>query len=467
MGRHLLRLQRNHITCRLLAAVFAIPVLAWTQAVLSETRIEPLTQPLTLEQAIDLALARNPNLHAAQARIETARARLEEARAAFFPQVKAGIGYTLSNDPSRAFSMIVAQRRFAFGMNINDPGYVKDFRPQIGIHWSLFRGGQDYSMAQTAALGLDVRTAQKTALQNALANAVSTSFYALLEAPERSEVARRTLAAVGKELEFVRARKLEGMALNSDILSLEVRLAQAKATQIQAENAREAALTALRALLAWPAQADLKVRADSTFEPPRTAGDFAGWLDAALARRPELKAARAQVEALEQALQAARGARLPRIDAFAVYGQNSPEPQFSTRKDNVTFGVQAEIDLFTGGARTARIEQARKQLEEARALLDLTRLQVEQEVKQAWLSLREALARLEVARYEVDAAKAALRLVREQYRSGTATVTRFLEAETDAASARLHLISARFNALTANAEMKRAAGLWTIQETSP
>lgn len=424
----------------------------------------PQQDTLTLSQAIDLALRNNPDMHAAQARIEGSLAKLNEVRATFLPQVYAGLKYVHSNDPARAFSMIVSQRRFDPGADINQPGYEEDFRPEIGVHWSLFRGGQDYFSHQAAQLGIDAVSAQKTAIRNRLATAVSTAYYHLLEAPRQLEVAHRTLATVSRELDFMEARRQQGMALKSDVLSLKVRLAQAREQEIGAQNLGESAETVLRTLLALPPDSFLNIQpADE--QPPSSAGNFSTWLEKALRARPELKAANRQMAMREKELASAKGARLPTVDAFLVYGQNSKNPGFSTDRDNLTVGVQARLDLFSGGAVSARIQQARQRLKEARAIADKTRLQVKQEVKQAWLNLRQALARLDVARSQVKAADEALHLVRAQYRGGTATVTRFLEAETDRAGARLHLISARFNALIAQAELKRVTGLWFQMET--
>ncbi len=425
----------------------------------------PSVPSLSLTQAIDLALRNNPDMHAAQARIGQALGRLQEIQAAFLPHIHAGLSFVHSDDPSRAFSMIVSQRRFRFGSDINQPGFEEDFRPEIGVQWSLFRGGQDFFAHQAAQLGIDTVMAQKTAIRNQLATAVSTAFYHLLEAPKQRDVAHRTLTTVRKELEFMEARRTQGMALKSDVLSLEVRLAQAQEHEIRAENREASARTALQTLLALPPETRLSIQ-PSDNGPPASAGDLSHWLDKALQARPELKAANHQVEAREKELAAARGARLPTVDAFLLYGQNSKKPQFSTDKDNFTVGVQARLDLFSGGAVSARIKQAQQRLNEARAIADRTRFQVEQEVRQAWLTLREALARLEVANRQVNAADEALHLVQAQYRGGTATITRFLEAETDRAAARLHLISTRFNALIAQAELKRVTGLWFQQESS-
>lgn len=421
---------------------------------------------LTLDQAILLALQRNPDIHAAKARIGTAQAQLQEVTAAFLPHLSASLSYTSSNDPSRAFGMIVAQRRFNFDMDINDPGFQEDFRPQVSLRWSLFRGGQDYFRRQAAKLGIAASKAQMTALRHTLATSVSTAFYGVLVAPQQIDVARRTAATVTKELELMRDRLQQGMALKSDLLSLEVRLAQALEQEIRAQNAADSARFALRTLLAVTSVEPLAIDDKGLPALPQDAGEFADWLAKAWRQRPELIAADNQVKAREKQWRAARGERLPRLNAFATYGQNTQNPRFSTNKDNLTMGIQAELDLFSGGAVSARIAKAHQRLEEAKALRESTRLQVEREVKQAWLGVREALAQVEVARRRVAAAQEAFHFVEAQYHGGTATITRFLEAETDLAAARLHLISSRFNALIAAAEIRRASGTWSFQEPS-
>jgi outer membrane protein TolC len=422
------------------------------------TRADP-TAPKTLSQIVAEVLAHNPEVHAATARIEQAQAKLQEINAAFFPKITAGVRYTHTNDPSRAFGFIVAQRRFDFSMDINRPGFVEDFRPEVEASWSLFRGGRDWYARQAAELGLDALELQKAELNNRLIAATTQAFYALLEAPRRREVADKTLATVGKELKLMRARLREGTALKSDVLSLKVRLAQAREARIRAENAKASAHTALTTLLALPSEAEIRIL-EEVREPPASEGRFEDWLHQAQVLRPEWLAVQKQLAAREKELKAAIGEHLPQVEAFVAYGMNSPNPRFATSRDNWTMGVKASVDLFSGGATDARVRQARQRLEEAKAAVEHARLALEQEVRNAWLDLREALARVQVAKQAVAAAEEALKLVKSQYRSGTATVTRFLEAETDAANARLQLISARFGALVAEAELKRATGAW-------
>src|SRR5574340_1248411 len=88
---------------------------------------------LNLEQALDLAFERNPDLQAAGERIGQAEAQVAEATAAFYPKLTGRVDYSYSNNPAVAFSNIVAQRRFNQGHfnSINNPGFVENFRPEL------------------------------------------------------------------------------------------------------------------------------------------------------------------------------------------------------------------------------------------------------------------------------------------------------------------------------------------------
>jgi outer membrane protein len=429
---------------------------AWPAGVPPEPAVR---HPLTLQDAIDLAFAQNPDLAAAAARIGEAEARVAEVAAGFYPKLTARVEYTYTDNPAIAFSNIVAQRRFNFGMDINHPGWVENFRPEIAGSWNLYRGGQDAYLKKAAELGVEAAELERSALRNRLAAAVTAAYYAVLSAPRQVEVARRSIDAVESELKHTQARVAEGTALKADVLSLEVRKAEAHEAELKARNAIEISRSALRTLLGSGAAEAAELK-EAEAPAPARGGDFRKLLDQALAQRPEMQAAAHQVQIREQELEAARGARLPRVNAFAAYGQNSRSPDFSFGRDNGTIGVNAEVDLFSGGAVSARISAAERRIAEAQAVEQRTRLEIEDELRRAYSTLEEALQRLKVAEAGAASADEALRLVNEQYRGGTATVTRYLEAETDRADAALRAIVARYETRVAEAQLQKAVGHW-------
>jgi outer membrane protein TolC len=188
----------------------------------------------SLEQAIETALANNPELGIMQARIEQANAQLGESLASFYPQIKASLSYQHSDNPAQAFAMIIAQRRLSFtGSDFNHPGGVDNYRPQVTASYSLFRGGQDYYRKQAAELNVETSELEKAATRNQLVNNVTAAYYGELAAMEAHEISRRSITAVQSELDQSRIRFDAGTVLKSDVLSLEVQLAEAKDAEIQ------------------------------------------------------------------------------------------------------------------------------------------------------------------------------------------------------------------------------------------
>ena len=419
-------------------------------------------QSFTLEQAIDYALTNNPDLQIAGERIGQAEAQLGVALSAFYPQVSAKVGYDHSNNPAQVFSMIVAQRDFGANSmaSINNPGYRQNFRPEIIGKLSLFRGGRDYQNSKAAELGISVAEFERSSVRNALVEAITASYYAYLAAQEAHNVAKDSIFAIADELKQTKLRYEAGAVLKSDVLSLEVKSAEAQEAEISAANAIELAKTGIATLLGLAANQAFTVASSSALPEAKLSAAYNELLDLAMAQRPEVKAAANQVELNQRRVKSEQGAYLPKADAYVSYGQNSQSPGFSGSKDNVTAGVSVEMDLFSGLETKNRVSAAERKAAEARESERKTKLAVEQDVKAAFLTLEEALARMRVAQASVAAADEALRLVNEQRHAGTVTVTRYIEAEVARNKAHSNTIAAHYDALTAEAALKKAVGDW-------
>lgn len=421
------------------------------------------SQSFTLDQAIDYALANNPDLQIAIERIGQAQAQVGVALSAFYPQVTAKVGYEHSNNPAQVFSMIVAQRDFDANsiLNINNPGYRQNFRPEIIGKLSLFRGGQDYNASKAAELGIDAAEFERSSVRNALIEAVTASYYAYLAAIEAQKVAQDSITAITSELKQTTLRYEAGTVLKSEVLSLEVKLAEAQESDIRAGNSIELSKSSIANLLGLSSDQAFTVSPSSSALPkPKLPSSFDGLLDLAMLQRPEVKAAAKQVEIAQLKIKSEQGAYLPKADAYVSYGQNSQSPGFSSNKDNVTAGVTVEMDLFSGFNTQQRVKSAERKAVEARETERKTKLAIEQEVKIAYLKLQEALARLNVTEASVEAAEEAFRLVNEERRAEIVTVTRYIESEVARNKAQANTIAAHYDALSAEAALIKAIGDW-------
>ena len=248
--------------------------------------------------------------------------------------------------------------------------------------------------------------------------------------------------------------------LKSDVLSLEVKLAEAQESQIRTANGIETAKVNLVNLLGLPSLSVFNISSSSIFNSPKFTPSFNELLEQAMGQRPEVKAAAKQVEIAQYKVKSAQGAYLPKADAYVSYGQNSQTPGFSSSKENVTAGVAVEMDIFSGFSTQQQLRTAELKATEALETERKTKLAVEQEVKVAHLKLQESLARVHVTDLSVQSADEALRLVKEERKAEVVTVTRYIEAEVARNTAQSNSIAAHYDALSAEAALKKAIGAW-------
>ena len=103
---------------------------------------------VTLDESIRAALEENPDLQAAEARVESARAMQRQARSAYYPWLDLAANYARSDNPSQAFMMTLNQRQ----LNMQDPA----FNPNEADDTENLRGSvclQVAALRQRAARG--------------------------------------------------------------------------------------------------------------------------------------------------------------------------------------------------------------------------------------------------------------------------------------------------------------------------
>ena len=120
----------------------------------------------------------------------------------------------------------------------------------------------------------------------------------------------------------------------------------------------------------------------------------------ALDRRPDLKAARAQVQAAVWTLSAARDERLPSVSVDANYGAIGTNPGQAHGTYTVTGTLR--VPIWQGGRVAGDIEEADATVTQRRAELEDAKAQIESQVRQAFLDLQAATAQVDVAQQSLQ-----------------------------------------------------------------
>ena len=263
---------------------------------------------------------------------------------------------------------------------------------------------------------------------------------------------------------------MKSAALKSDVLSLQVRLAQANESLVQSQNRFKLAKASLANLMGFdPAEFSergnlLANTGETRIEVPET---YENGIIQALSQRPELEKVRKQLIRSRMGLDAAKKDYLPSIDLVGNYYVDDPNLDYNRDRENWTAGVMLKWDLFTGFSTKAKIDKADATVKEMLSAARQAVLGIKLDVKSAYLNREAAEARYKVAASSVESAEESYRLVKAHYKGGSVSITRYLEAELDRSRARISSTAAFYDKIKADADLARSIGKWAVQNPQP
>lgn len=410
----------------------------------------------SLDDLIGLALSNSPAIRSADFKVDAAQAQIDQAKSSWMPQVKTSANYARTDNPPQAFFMQLNQRQASMQRDFNNPEDTENLRLSASAGWLLFDGGQRNAMVKMAELGTDAQRLAKAAAVNGLVHDVTRGFYGALQARDAVSVAASAVKSIEESLRLANTRVQAGAAMKSDALNLEVKLAEAKQRQIQAQNGFALAIAALNTAIGKDAVSSAEMKSVASLKP--TASSVAA---TTIDQRPELQAAQKLVQIKKQAFQKSRRAYSPTLSAFGSLDWDSDVTADFER--SYMAGAAAEFELFDGGRRSKGVAQAYADYQSAQADAELAQRQLQLDLTQAKLLLDDASARREVASAATASAEEALRLTRERYQQGAADISELLNAETALTASRSNASSADYEVLIAQSNLTRAQGLFAAR----
>ncbi len=152
---------------------------------------------------------------------------MDQALAAFWPVLRAQGSYQRGDAPSAYLFSTIDQRALGNNLNFNQPGTFQNFEAGLQAQWNLYRGGVDLRAARwpPPAWRSAAWTARAWRTPGGLGD---PAFYNGLAARDFTQIAAQSQKTVESPLKVMRLRFQAGGALKADVLSLEVRLAQAQ-----------------------------------------------------------------------------------------------------------------------------------------------------------------------------------------------------------------------------------------------
>lgn len=416
---------------------------------------------LTLEEAVRVALESNPMIRATEAGQRQAEAGLAEAKSGRIPQLGFSQTFTNSNNPVFVFGSLLEQGQFGthhFDPGfLNHPGSMSNFRSQFNLKVPLFNRFQVSSGIEQAELKQEQAGFARDWVEQQIRYAVIQAYYGVLVSQARKEVAQEAVKTAESDLRSMKARSDQGMAVASDVLAMEVQLADFKQQLVQADGDEKTALAALNSVMAQPVETNYQLL-EKLEEKQFSVYSQDALITEALENRPDHQQSKLEVEFESQKHKVSKGEWWPDFNLFANWGVSTRN--LKDGSSDFAVGAALSWNILDLG-RQSRIEGAIAATDVARAREDQKAVDIKLEVVRAYQNFITSRERLHVASAVVDQAAEALRIVQDRNSVGLTTVTEVLRAQTALLQARMNLLGARYDHYLGFAGTRLASGSLT------
>lgn len=409
-----------------------------------------LSQPLsaqtrlTLKQCLDLAMANQPSLKAAEQNVNAGLGRETQARSPFFPQLTASTGYAKSFSEGGAFGESIT-RSYTTTLSLNL--LVYDFG----------RTGNSLEAARWNTRSWE-RDRERT-VQDVVLN-VKQAYYALLAAKNLVAVSEKRVEQTDSHLRQADAFFRAGSKPRFDVTRAEVDVNNARLGLLNARNnVRIQTIVLNNAMGIDPGQAtDIETALPGNVE----AGSLERSQAEALRNRPEMMKAEADIETAKARLRSEEAGYFPTLSANGSYNWAVGTASMGLHQGDISnswnAGVMLSVPLFQGGLTRGRVSEARANLVAVEVQRDAVRQSVLLEVNQSYADMESATVRIDVMESSLQKARESLALAEGRYQAGIGPSIEVTDAQLAAVQAEIDHIQAQYDYQLSVARLFKATG---------
>lgn len=396
------------------------------------------SQPITLEQAIELALKNNKDLQNARIALDKSRAKLQAALAAEYPSLD--FQTELSRDHSAA---AVRQNQLArqSGLPASQQETTTNLNGQLELSYDVYTGGRrsatiDQSEREVRLNELEVeRTSEQTRFDT------TDNYYRLQDADAQVAIEQAAVDDANQTLRDAQLLERAGLGTKFDVLRAEVRLAEASQRLTQAIANQRTARQQLAETLSIGQKVEL-MAADEIQQAGNWGLSLEDSIVQAYKNRAELEQQLVQKEIAEQQANIELAAIKPQVSLFANYNFLDNFDDSADIASGYSFGTRLRWRLFDGGRAVAQAQQSYRDMDTADTNFAQQRNNIRFEVERAYYNLISNKDNIQSTRRNVELANEALRLARLRFQAGVGTQTDVIDAQSDLTTARSNYLRA-------------------------
>ncbi len=426
-------------------------------------------QGVSLDSCRNMALRSSKSIRMADEAVKGAEYTKKAAFAAYLPAIDAGATYVynqhkinlLSEDaklPTMIFNPLTGKYDYNVligldGKPVTDPAtgtpipemvavIPKEamsfdtrsvFAGAITLTQPIFMGGQIKALNDIAKYAEEALVATRNNVSQQVVYAVDEAYWTVVSLRAKQKLAESFVNLVDTLHYNVNAMVEEGVATRADLLSVDVKLNEARIMQTKVDNGLSLSRMALAQACGLPVDTQMTLADEESQGIGTEMPDYAYNMEDVYARRQDLEALRKGINVLQGQEKLALGDMLPKLGIVGAYTFSTPNviDGFSKKiGGGFSVGASLTIPIWHWGGNYNKYRAAKSATNAQRILLEDLEEKVQLQVNQAKFKFQEAFKTYDMALSNMKSAEENLRCAEIGYREGVLTTNDVILAQT-------------------------------------
>ncbi|MBC5993528.1 TolC family protein [Pontibacter cellulosilyticus] len=418
---------------------------------------------LTLQEAIRIGLEKNYDIRIADKQEDIAENNVTLGNAGFLPNVDARATRLFSENNSRqefqARPPVI--RTGASSNNINS---------SVNLNWTIFDGmGMFIELDRLRALEKSGKLFTRQVVENTVAD-ISDAYYEVVRQSRRIQALEDAIAISQQRIDLAQAQYEVGVSAKVEILRAQVDYNADRSELLRQEEALQNAKINLNQLLGR--EPNIAFSAIDSIQVDHSL-NYSQVDNGLVSSNPLLQRLQLNRDIASLDVKAMRASRFPTIGVISAYNfsRSEAEPlnefqaQFN-RNRGYNYGLAVSLPIFNGFNINRQAQNARIALETSNLEFQREQNRLQSEVARAYSQYANRIKLLELEETNVKLAQENADIALERYRLGLLTAIELREAQRNQLLAENRLIDIKYEAKTAEIELKRLSSS-LLQEVTP
>ena len=407
---------------------------------------------IRLDEAIELGIQNNNKLKMAYSDVSIANENLDQTKIAKVPILGMNMSYNYIGNP-KVFEGF-------YEKNVTVDFYNQQASANIYASMPLYYGGVINNQIDKQKLMVSMQESAAKMTETEIKQTITTQFFNLEKLYKEIEITKQNIVNTDIRIRQLESRVSNGQNLKSDLLRTELQKSNFEVAVFRSSNSIELISNYLDILIGLPTDTKLKPVLDGILIPKKEVS-LEESLSEAYQNRYEIKRSETNVKIAESSLDITKSGFKPYINANLLFNTQYPA-QWPNYTDNIlnywAAGISLSWEISSFYNIKHRASADKLQIDKSNIALAVTKDQINQDVKGAYIRFTESVRNITTFKKDVDLALSNYKIVKSRYDNDFAVISDIVDAELQLNGAKISLNNANIDAIIQYYSLQYAMG---------